>query len=75
MPILVHDPGALTQRDLRLWPSSDCRPIGCDSRFEIIDASDVLGDVGTGAFPNINRKCEMGLRLHGAPSERGGVAR
>jgi hypothetical protein len=45
----------------------DRRPIGCDRRFEIIDASDVLDDVVTGTIPNIDAKREVGLRLHGRP--------
>jgi hypothetical protein len=72
LPIPVHDPRTLAQRDLRLWPSSDGRPVGCDRRFEIIDASDVLDDVVTGAIPNIHAKREVGLRLHGAsPDSKG----
>ena len=67
LPALMHDPRALAQRDLRLWPSSDGRPISCDGRFEIIHASDVLDDIVTGAIPNIDAECEVGLRLHGAP--------
>jgi hypothetical protein len=63
-PTLMHNPRALAQRDLRLWPSSDGRPIGCDRRFEIIDASDLLDDVVTGTIPNIDAKREVGLRLH-----------
>jgi hypothetical protein len=69
LPIPVHDPRTLAQRDLRFWPSSDGRPIGCDCRFEIIDAGDVLDDVVTRTIPNIDAECEVGLRLHVAPRE------
>jgi hypothetical protein len=71
LPIPVHDPGALAQRDLRFWPSSDGRPIGCDCRFEIIDAGYVLDDVVTRTIPNIDAECEVGLRLHVAPPSNG----
>jgi hypothetical protein len=67
LPIPVHDPRTLAQRDLRLWPSSDGRPVGCDCRFEIIDAGDVLDDVVTRTIPNIDAECEVRLRLHVAP--------
>jgi hypothetical protein len=50
LPALLHDPRALAQCDLRLRPSSNGRPIRCDRRFEIIDASDVLDDVVTGTM-------------------------
>ena len=70
LPVPCHHPCTLAQRDLRLWPSSECRPIGCDGRFEIIDASDVLDDVVTGIIPDINAEREVGLRLHGAPLRR-----
>jgi hypothetical protein len=70
LPVLHHHPCSLAQRDLRLWPSSDGGPIGCDRRFEIINTSDVFDDVVTGTIPNIDAEREVGLRLHGAAPVR-----
>jgi hypothetical protein len=52
--ITPHSSRALAQRDLGFWPSADACPIGCDRRFEIIDASNVLDDAVTGTIPNID---------------------
>jgi hypothetical protein len=66
-PCFHYYPRALAQRDLGLWPSTDCSPIGCDRRFEIIDPGDVLDEVVTGTVPNIDPEGEVGLRFHGRP--------
>jgi hypothetical protein len=70
-PAFHYYPRALAQGDLRLWPPDGGRPLGCNRRFEIIDASDLLDDVVTGTIPDAER--EVGLRLHGAAPTGNGI--
>jgi hypothetical protein len=39
---------ALSERDLRRWPSQTCGPISGNRRLEVIDPGDVLDDVLAG---------------------------
>jgi hypothetical protein len=65
LPIPVHDPRTLAQRDLRLWPSPDGSPIRCHCGLEVVDASDVLDNI----HPH-HPKDRRGMRSESSSSRR-----